>query len=118
MGDSSPIALVVPIITSAGFGVAVKSIIDGIRMARRGVSGREDKRRSDIVAQRDHAIARMEAAEAAADKQEALADAEAGRRRRWQEYAARLRLRLVELGQDPGAWLDDTDNPTDRKEPT
>jgi hypothetical protein len=109
VGDvNNPVALIIAFITSAVFGVVVKSIFDAWSLHRQGVSGREDKRKTDILAQRDYAFKRMEDAEADAAAERVRADAEARRRIIWREEAARLRLLLREAGIDPGPLLEDT----------
>lgn len=116
----NPIAILVTVVTSVGFGAAVKAIVDGVLMARRGISGREDRRKSDIIAARDHAIAmqlQAEAGERAADERadaaERARDGERNQRRIAQEELMQARLRLRENGIDPGPWpdFDRTDNP-------
>ncbi len=98
------VALLVAVVGGGGVGVAVREIVNVVMLARQGVSGKEDRRRADIVAQRDHALklqAEAEAGERAADER---ADREADHRRFWQEFAARLRLNIINLGGDPGPW--------------
>lgn len=109
MGDvTNPVALLIALVSSAGFGIVCKSIFDAWTMHRQGVSGREDKRKTDILAQRDYAFKRMEAAEADAAAEKRRADDEARRRILWREEAARLRLLLRDAGMDPGPLLEDT----------
>ncbi|MDF2990237.1 MAG: hypothetical protein K0S37_751 [Microbacterium sp.] len=118
MADVNYVASVITIVTSVGFGAVVKSIIDGIIAHRNGVSGREDKRRSDIIAQREHALKLASDAEAgeAVERQlrkeaEVRADAERARRRRVVEELARARLTMIGAGIDPGAsYLDELEN--------
>ncbi|MBW9093095.1 hypothetical protein JNB62_05320 [Microbacterium jejuense] len=116
----NPIAIIVTVVTSVGFGAAVKAIVDGILMARKGISGREDRRKSDIIAQRDHALALQLAAEegeraadARADAAEAARDRERDKRRIAQESLMEARFQLRERGIDPGPWPDfeNTENP-------
>lgn len=111
-GDTNWVAIVVGFLASSTFGVILKMVYDGVVMHRAGVSGREDKRRNDIVAQRDYAIQRMEKAEAEADREEQRADRERDRRIRWQEETARLRLLLIAAGLNPGPLIDETTQPT------
>lgn len=96
------VALVVAVVGGGGVGVAVREIVGVVTLARQGVSGKEDKRKSDIIAARDHAIAMQAKAEAAADASDARADREAEHRRFWQEVAAVLRLKIITGGGDPG----------------
>jgi len=92
--DLNWVALTVAILGSAGLGGIVTSTINGIVMARRGIAGREDQRRNDIIQQRDRAVKD-------ADNAERRADAERLVRIRWQETAARLRLQLIAAGIEP-----------------
>lgn len=101
--DQQWVVIVVAVLGSAGLGGVMTSVINGIVMARRGVAGREDQRRNDIIQQRDHAITRAAEAERAADIADARADAERLTRIRWQETAARTRLQLIAAGLEP-AW--------------
>lgn len=98
------VALLVALVGGGGVGVAVREIVNVVMLARQGVSGKEDKRRADIVAQRDHALQMQEEAEAGERAADARADREAEHRRFWQELAARLRLTIINLGGDPGPW--------------
>lgn len=108
------VAIAVAILGGGGVGVAIREIVNVFTLARNGVSGREDKRRVDIIAQRDHAIAMQAEAEAAERAADARADREAEERRHWQEAAARLRRQIIETGGDPGPWPAFT---TSRKDP-
>lgn len=102
--ETNWVAILVGLLGAGGIGAAVREIVGVVTLARKGVSGREDQRRSDIIAQRDHALvmqAEAEAAERAADDR---ADREAEQRRHWQEVAARLRRTIIETGGDPGPW--------------
>lgn len=104
MEDTNWVAVIVGLLSAGGIGAGVREIVNVFTLARKGVSGREDKRRSDIIAQRDHALkmqADAEASEKAADER---ADREADQRRHWQEVAARLRRLIIETGGDPGPW--------------
>lgn len=98
------VALVVAIVGGGGVGVAIREIVGVVTLARQGVSGKEDRRRSDIIAQRDHALQMQAEAEAGERAADIRADTEADMRRHWQEVAARLRRQLIELGADPGPW--------------
>ncbi len=100
--DFNWVALLVALVGGGGVGVAIREVVGVVTLARQGVSGKEDKRKSDIVAARDHALAMQAKAEAAADASDARADREAEHRRFWQEVAARLRLRIIAEGGDPG----------------
>ena len=105
------VALLVALVGGGGVGVAVREVVNVVMLARQGVSGKEDRRRADIVAQRDHALKLQEqaeagerAADARADRATERADREADARRFWQELAARLRRTIIDAGGDPGPW--------------
>lgn len=98
------VAVLVAVLGAGGIGAAIREIANVVTLSRQGVSGKEDKRRVDIVAQRDHALAMQAEAEAGERAADARADLEAEQRRHWQEVAARLRRQLIELGADPGPW--------------
>ena len=59
-GDTNLVALLVALLGSAGLGGVITSVLNGIVMARKGISGREDHRKHDIIKQRDDAWARAE----------------------------------------------------------
>jgi hypothetical protein len=111
--DLNWVAVLVAVLGAGGIGAAVREIASVVSLARKGVSGKEDKRRDDIIAQRDHALLRMEEAEAGERAAEDRADLERERRRRWQEEAARLRRNIIHNGGEPGPWpdIDDTTDP-------
>ena len=97
--DPAIVALLVAVLGTGGLTAVVTTIITSIRAARRGVAVREDKRTADIVKARDHA-------EALAELAERQADAERMERIRWQEHAARQRMRLINSGLEPDPWPD------------
>lgn len=102
--DTNWIAILVGLLGAGGVGAAIREIVNVFTLARKGVSGREDKRRVDIITQRDHALKMQAEAEEAERAADARADEEAAHRRHWQEVAARLRRHIIELGADPGPW--------------
>lgn len=102
MEDTNWVAVIVGLLSAGGIGAGIREIVNVFTLARKGVSGREDKRRSDIIAQRDHALKMQAEAENGERAADARADAEAEHRRYWEEVATRLRLQLIELGADPG----------------
>lgn len=113
MPDINIVALIVATLGAGGIGAAIREIVSVITLARQGVSGKEDRRRIDINAQRDDAIKRMEAAEEdekeereRADRAERARDEEREKRRIYYEEAARLRYIIVLNGLNPGAWPD------------
>lgn len=118
MADMNWIATLVGVLFAGGIGATIREIVGVVTLARKGVSGKEQKRRDDIVAQRDYAVAQMKEAQAEADAHEARADAEAAARRQWQEHVARLRRKSIERGDDPGPWpdIDDSTDPIRKKE--
>ncbi len=113
--ETNWVPLLVAVLGAGGIGAAIREIIGVIALARKGVSGKEQKRRDDIIAQRDYAIAQMEAARREADQADQRADEERDERIRWREYAAQLRMRLIFAGSEPGDWPTETTEPT-RKE--
>jgi len=112
--DVNYIAILVAVLGAGGVGAAIREIVSVITLTRNGMSGKEDARRADIIQQRDDAIARMKIAEKDADDADDRADAEANRRRQWQEQSARYRLQLIALGADVGQFpdIDETTTPT------
>lgn len=107
------VAIIVAILGAGGIGAAVREIASVVSLARKGVSGKEDKRRVDIIAQRDHALTLQAEAEAGERAADARADHESEQRRHWQEEVARLRRRMIERGDDPGPWPNfDTPTPS------
>jgi hypothetical protein len=91
LGDVNPIAALVTIIGVGGAGAFIRDGVDALLKLRGGMSARESKRKIDIVQQRDEAMAR-EAAE------RERADREARDRGALAEYAAALRVQLIEMG--------------------
>lgn len=98
------VALLVALVGGGGVGVAIREVVGVVTLARQGVSGKEDRRRSDIVAQRDHALALQAEAEAGERAADARANTEFALRLKWQEECARLRRKVIDLGGDPGPW--------------
>jgi hypothetical protein len=113
MADMNWVATIVGVLFAGGIGATIREIVGVVTLARKGVSGKEQKRRDDIVAQRDYALAQMRAAQSEADAHEARADREAVRRQKWQEEVAKLRRLAIEHGRDPGPWpdIDETTDP-------
>lgn len=105
MEDFNWVALLVTLIGGGGIGVAIREIVGVVTLARQGVSGKEDRRKSDIIAARDHALALQAEAEAGERAADARADRERDARLAWQEEATRLRVLIIELGADPGPKL-------------
>lgn len=103
--DLNWVAITVAILGSAGLGGIITSVINGVSMARKGIAGREDERRLDIVVQRDLAWARVEQAERAESAADKRADLERISRIKWQEAAVRLRFQLLAAGLEPKGKL-------------
>lgn len=98
------VAILVAVLGSAGIGGAITSIAGLVKMARNGVSFREDRRKADVVAQRDWALEQKAQAESERDTAEDERDEERKKRRIFEEEHARLRLIALEAGVDPGPW--------------
>lgn len=94
MNNDNIVPLVVGILGAGGLGAFFREIVSGVLKVGGGVSARESKRKLDIVQQRDIALAR----EAKAWR---LVDEEAAKRRLLQDYAAHLRVALIEQGVEP-----------------
>lgn len=77
-----PVALIVALIGSAGFGGFFREIVSGVGKLRAGVSAKESVRKRDLVSERDYEYDR--------------AEAEARNRRRIENFAATL-LRILIL---------------------
>lgn len=111
-----------PITALGGLGAIAlftREIVNIFGLMRKGVSARESKRRTDIVAQRDMAIAERDAAYQRAEEAEARVDRERANRRRLSEYAARLLRHLIVSGVEaPMPWpdIDETTEITKKKE--
>lgn len=113
MSDASLVAILVAVLSSGALTAIVTSIITSIKAARRGVAVREDQRKEDIVRARDEAIHALAVAKAEADTADSRADKERIRRIKWQEHAARQRVKLLAAGIEPDPWPED-DNPRKR----
>jgi len=75
MDDFNWVALMVALVGGGGVGVAIREVVSVVTLARQGVSGKEDRRRSDIVSQRDWALSERDKALTERDK--ALSEKEA-----------------------------------------
>lgn len=95
------VPIVAAVIGGGGVGALFREIVAGISKLAGGMSARESKRKVDIVQQRDAAIAREERARRSEDQAWRQVDREAMKRRAVLDYAARLRRRLIELGETP-----------------
>ena len=113
VNDFNWVAMLVGLLGAGGIGAAIREIASVFSLARKGVSGREDKRRIDIITQRDHALALQAEAEAGERAADERADRERDRRIAWQNHAAHLHWMLRTNGIDPGDTpsLEDTENP-------
>lgn len=111
------IGLIAALGGGAGIALMFERVFNVVGLIKKGVSARESKRKVDIVAARDAAIARADAAEERARVSDLRADAEWSYRRRAMTYAARLSWQLEKSGIEPHPWpseLEDTEpaNPT------
>ncbi len=80
----NPVALLVAIIGSAGFGGFFREIVSGVGKLRAGISAKESVRKRDLVSERDYEYDR--------------AEAEARNRRRIENFAAGLQRQLILQG--------------------
>lgn len=108
MQDVNLVTVLVACIGTGGLGLFFREIADIVSKVRRGVSTRESKRKNDIIAQRDTAIARAEALQQRADDERRLRIA-------WQEYAGILVYRLRTSGVAPDALPDDLEDTLNTK---
>lgn len=88
------VALLVALVGGGGVGVAVREVVSVVTLARQGVSGKEDRRRTDIVAMRDWALAERDRAQAAQDAAE-VAEAKAAARARVLEESLSMHRRII-----------------------
>lgn len=102
MANETLVALIVGLLGSGGLGGVAIAIINNIKLHKQGAAGNEDQRREDLVKQRDEALLQAKIAEDEQRAEEVRADAERARRIQWEEEAARLRIKLILAGQDPG----------------
>lgn len=118
------VALLIAAVGSGGIFVAIREIVSVVTLARQGVSGKEDRRRADIVAQRDwavkerdKAIAEKEAADRIADaaivrfqqerdRRVVIEESERGRRRVLEDELTLARRQLTNAGLEPRPWPD------------
>lgn len=98
---ASTSVIVAAVVGSGGIGAGFRDIVAGIRKTRRGMAAREPRRRRDVFKQRDDALD-------AIDIERDRADKEARNAREMTEYAARLRLRMI---QEHGADVELPDWP-------
>lgn len=113
MDDFNWIALLVAVLGGGGIGVAIREIAAVVTLARQGVSGREDRRKADIVAARDAALAAADKAERERDEADAFFENERRKRRIAEDELVLARRALMEAGIDPRPWPDEnTDRPT------
>lgn len=88
------VALLVALVGGGGVGVAVREVVSVVTLARQGVSGKEDRRRTDIVAMRDWALAERDKAIAAQDSAE-IAEAKSAARARLLEESLSVHRRII-----------------------
>ena len=102
--DMNWVAVLVAALSGGGLGLAIREIVNAVTLATRGVSGREDRRRADIIAARDWAVLQATEANRARDAAEVELDREIRRRQFYQEQLSVLRRALIDRGGDPGDW--------------
>ncbi|MBP2419989.1 hypothetical protein [Microbacterium imperiale] len=83
-----------------------REIVAIVKLLRNGVAARESRRKNDIIAQRDAAIAERDAANQRAAAAEARTDRERENRRLVEGLAARLERKLILAGGTPDPWPD------------
>ena len=103
MEDSNWVPIVVAAIGSGGIGAAGRELFTMVKLSREGVSGREDKRRADILTERDYAIAQLEMERRRNTLLAERADIERENRRRAVE--AYINLRMWHAMNSPGVEL-------------
>lgn len=84
------VPILVALLGAGGLGVFAREVADIVTKLKHGVSAREGKRRTDIVAQRDAAVLD--------------ADMERRNRIKLQTFAARMERQLILAGIDPPSW--------------
>lgn len=108
MEDFNWIALLVALLGGGGIGVAGREAVAVITLARQGVSGKEDRRKADIVAARDSALAAASKAEREKDEAEAFYENERRKRRIVEDELVLARRALMQAGIEPRPWPDET----------
>lgn len=103
MEEFNWIPMLVAIIGSGGLGAAGRELFTMIKLSREGVSGREDKRRNDILNERDYALAQLEIERRRNELLNVRADIERENRRRAME--AYVALRMWHVLNNPQAQL-------------
>lgn len=94
MEGTNWVAIIIAILGAGGFGAAIREVVSVVTLARQGVSGKEDKRRTDIVAMRDWALAERDKAQAAADAAE-INEAKSAARSRVLEESLSVHRRII-----------------------
>lgn len=94
MEGTNWVAIIIAVLGAGGVGVAVREIVGVITLARQGVSGKEDKRRTDIVAMRDWALSERDKALAAQEVAE-INEAKSAARSRVLEESLSVHRRII-----------------------
>jgi len=89
--DVSPVAVIVALLGTGGAGLFAREIADIASKVRAGISTKESKRKADIVAERNAALAEAAQHKKDAEQQRVL-------RIGWQEYAGKLLFLLSRNG--------------------
>lgn len=92
MDDFNWVALVVAVLGGGGVTAAGQQLYNMVKLSREGVSGREDRRRADIVSERDYAFEQLAIERDARARAEFRADIERERRRRITEELINTRI--------------------------
>lgn len=101
MEGTNWVAIIIAIVGAGGIGAAIREVVSVVTLARQGVSGKEDKRRTDIVSMRDWALAERDKALAAQDAAEINEAKSAARSRVLEESIAVHRRIIIEaVGPD------------------
>lgn len=104
------VAVIVAVLGAGGIGAAIREIVSVVTLSRQGVSGREDRRKADIVAQRDWAMEQMKVAQDEADENEQNFEAERYKRRLVEDAFTVARRKQMEQGLEPTPWPDFEDS--------
>lgn len=96
MEGTNWVAIVIAVIGAGGIGAAIREVVSVVTLARQGVSGKEDKRRTDIVAMRDWALAERDKALKAQDTAEINEAKSAARSRVLEESLSAHRRIIIE----------------------
>lgn len=100
MEDFNWVPVIVSVLGGGGIGASAREFYQMVKLSKDGVSGREDKRRADILGERDWAINQMANERAARLIAEARYDTERENRRRVMETLIDTRYLLRKQNPD------------------